>query len=63
MRAFLIGLAVVVVLVVGGVTAWGFSHEWFRLTVNEAKIEKDTEGARDKAQELEQQIKKNSNDH
>jgi hypothetical protein len=57
MRAFLIGLVVVAVLVVGGVTAWGFSHEWFRLTVNEAKIEKDTEGARDKAQELGQQIK------
>ena len=57
MRAFLIGLVVLVVLVVGGVTAWGFSHEWFGLTVNEAKIEKDTEGARDKMQGLGQQIK------
>jgi hypothetical protein len=57
MRAFLIGLIVLVVLVVGGVTAWGFSHEWFGLTVNEAKIEKDTEGARDRVQGLGQQIK------
>src|SRR5690349_12788610 len=57
MRAFLIGLVVVVVLLVGGVAAWGFTHEWFGLTVNEAKIEKDTEGARDKVQGLGRQIK------
>jgi hypothetical protein len=57
MRAFLIGLVVLVFLVVGGVAAWGFSHEWFGLTVNEAKIENDTEGARDKVQGLGKQIK------
>jgi Cu/Ag efflux protein CusF len=57
MRTFLIGVVVVVILLVGGVAAWGFTHEWFGLTVNEAKIEKDTEGARDKVQGLGKQIK------
>jgi hypothetical protein len=56
-RTFLIGLVVLVVLAVGGVTAWGFTHEWFGLTVNEAKIEKDTEGARAKVEGLGKQIK------
>jgi hypothetical protein len=51
-------LAVLVVLVVGGVVALGYSREWFHLTVNEDKIQEDTDAAKNKVQGLGKEIGK-----
>jgi hypothetical protein len=52
MRAFLMVLAVLVVLVVGGVLALGYSREWFHVTVNEDKMQEDTDAAKKTVQGL-----------
>lgn len=57
MRGFLIFLALLAVLVVGGVVVLGFSRDWFSLAVNQEKIKEDTDEAKDKLHDLGQQIK------
>jgi hypothetical protein len=62
MRAFLVVLAVLGVLVVGGVVALGFSRDWFHLTVNEDKMRADTDEAKEKVQAVGKQIKDKAGD-
>src|SRR5438067_135781 len=62
MRSFLVVLAVLGLLVVGGVVALGFSRDWFHLTVNEEKMRADTDEAKEKVQAVGKQIKDKAGD-